>query len=356
MSQLLTMKVKIKPNRFQLHLLKASSLTYIQTINNLVDEMVCEKKATKKTSAHIAADLPSAVKNQCIRDAKSVFQKAKKHQFIKVPILKKPCILWNNQNYRFDEKHIFVPFFVDGKSKRIGIKALFTDKMLDTLSKAKLGTLRITKKMGKWIAQFSVEVSTKEAKGTAVMGVDLGVKVPAVAVTGSGKTQFFGNGRKNRFIRRKFKKKRKRLGRLKKVNAIKTLKDKEQRWMKDQDHKISRGIVDFAIQNNVSIIKLEKLTKIRQTAKTSRKNASNLHNWSFYRLTLFIAYKAKLAGIKVEYVDPKYTSQTCPNCSKRNKAKDRTYQCPCGFSTHRDRVGAMNLRVAPVADGQSLSA
>lgn len=41
--------------------------------------------------------------------------------------------------------------------------------------------------------------------------------------------------------------------------------------MKDQDHKISRGIVNFAIQNNISVIRLEKLTNIRNTAKTSRK-------------------------------------------------------------------------------------
>ena len=47
--------------------------------------------------------------------------------------------------------------------------------------------------------------------------------------------------------------------------------------MKDQDHKISRQIVNFAIENNVSIIRLENLTNIRNTARTSRKNEKNLH-------------------------------------------------------------------------------
>ncbi|WP_328588838.1 transposase [Brevibacillus sp. VP] len=70
----------------------------------------------------------------------------------------------------------------------------------------------------------------------------------------------------------------------------------------------------------------------------------------------FIAYKANMFRIKVEYVNPAYTSQTCPVCSERNKAQDRTYKCTCGFHTHRDRVGAMNIRYAPVIDGNSQSA
>ena len=126
--------------------------------------------------------------------------------------------------------------------------------------------------------------------------------------------------------------------------------------MKDQDHKISRAIINFAIKNNVSVVRLEKLTNIRNTARTSRKNEKNLHSWSFYRLAQFIEYKARLAGVCVEYVDPKYTSQKCPKCHTLNKAKDRSYQCSCGFKTHRDRLGAINIINAPVVDGNSLSA
>lgn len=124
--------------------------------------------------------------------------------------------------------------------------------------------------------------------------------------------------------------------------------------MKDQDHKISRQIVNFAVKNNVSVIRLENLKNIRNTTRTSRKNEKNLHTWSFYRLTHYIEYKANLAGIKVEYVDPAYTSQTCPKCFKRNKAKDRKYTCvECGFEKHRDLVGALNILNAPVINGNS---
>lgn len=140
------------------------------------------------------------------------------------------------------------------------------------------------------------------------------------------------------------------------VKAIRNLNDKEQRYMKDQDHKVSRAVVNFAKENNISVIRLEQLTNIRKTARTSRKNEKNLHNWSFYRLSQFIAYKANLVGIKVELVNPAYTSQTCPKCSAKNKAQDRKYKCKCGFEKHRDLVGAMNIRYAPVIDGKSQSA
>jgi transposase len=77
-----------------------------------------------------------------------------------------------------------------------------------------------------------------------------------------------------------------------------------------------------------------------------------LHTWSFYRLAKYIEYKAKLEGIKVEYVNPQHTSQICPCCGELNKARDRKYVCrSCGFNTHRDRLGAINIISAPGADG-----
>ncbi|GAB2318432.1 RNA-guided endonuclease TnpB family protein [Alkalibacterium sp. s-m-22] len=328
---------------------------YISTINSLVVEMVEERKPTRKTSKDIEAYLPSAVKAQATLDAKSVFKKGKKKKFETVPLLKKPHCVWNNQNYSFDFRYISMPIMIDGKAKKTPIRALMVDKKNRNfdLLKHKLGTLRVTKKSNKWIAQIAVTISTTEKTGTKVMGVDLGLKVPAAAVTDDEQVRFFGNGRRNKYMKRQFRSERKALGERKKLNAIRHSKDKEQRWMKDQDHKVSRQIIDFAKDNHISVIRLEKLANIRQTARTSRKNEKNLHTWSFYRLATFIEYKATLEGIQVEYVNPAHTSQTCPKCTERNKAKDRKYRCSCGFEKHRDIVGAMNIRYAPVVDGHS---
>ncbi|MEC0421269.1 transposase, partial [Bacillus subtilis] len=104
------------------------SQTYISTINTLVSEMVAEKRSTRKSSKDISASLPSAVKNQAIKDAKSVFKKAKKNKFNVVPMLKKPVCIWNNQNYSFDFTHILMPIMIDGKAAKTPIRALLVDK------------------------------------------------------------------------------------------------------------------------------------------------------------------------------------------------------------------------------------
>ena len=344
MSQALTIKVKLNPTQEQTLMLKESSLEYISVINSLVSEMVDNKKTTKKTSASVEAKLNSAVKNQAIKDAKSVFQKVKKSKYKIIPILKKPQIIWNNQNYKIGGDFIEMPFLINGKSKRVSINADLTNRMFHLIDKGKLGTLRITQKNDKWIAQISITLETKEFDNGQAMGIDLGILVPAVAKTESGKVKFFGNGRQNKFYKRKYKSRRRKLGKLKKLSAIKKLNNKEQRYMDDQDHKVSRQIVNFAKSNNVKTIRLECLEGIRNTTKISRKNKGNLHSWSFYRLGQYIQYKANLEGIRVEFVDPKYTSQKCPVCGENHKAKGRTYICgDCGFKTHRDILAACNI-------------
>lgn len=351
--QSITLKIRILPENPTL--LRELAKEYIRVVNSLTENADKEGSFPRATTKNVDCNLPSAVCNQAIRDAKSVFKKIKK--LGRRPILKKPCYYVNNQNYTITGNSVSFPIIANGKVKKTAFKAIITKRdssLLKTVSK--FGLMRIVEKSGKWYAQISVELGTKENNNVNIMGVDLGIKIPAVSVSSNGKTKFYGNGRQNKYIRRKYQARRRKLGKLKKLSAIRKLGNKEQRWMKDQNHKISRQIVNQAIENNVSVIKLEKLSNIRKTARTSRKNAKNLHNWTFYQLQQFIIYKANMVGIKVVEVDPAYTSQVCPQCGTKNKAMDRKYSCKCGFSSHRDRVGAINIMRQPVTDGNSLSA
>ena len=211
--------------------------------------------------------------------------------------------------------------------------------------------LRLKKKRGKWIADVTMthekpEPSTEEG----VMGIDLGIKVPAVVhIPGKG-TRFFGNGRYQRHMRRRFYARRKKLQKAKKTRAVKKSQGKERRWMKEINHKLSRQIVNHAAEQGVGTIKIEALHGIRKgTTSTSRrakalKNNRMKNSWSYYQLSLFITYKAARLGIKVEQVDPAYTSQECPACLALNSAQDRTYVCSdCGWMGHRDAVGAISI-------------
>ena len=233
---------------------------------------------------------------------------------------------------------------------RIRVKALIPPEVYELFQRSNLGTLRITQKRGKLIAQIAYEVTAEICDNSGIMGVDLGIKCPAVSVTDNGKVKFFGNGRKNKRIRRHYAYKRRKLQKKHKLNAVKKLADKEQRVLLDIDHKLSREIVDYAKQNGIKTIKLETLSGIRRTTRKSWKNINerelSVHSWSFYRLQQFIKYKAELADIEVVEVNPAYTSQVCPNCGKLNKARDRNYTCCCGWHGHRDVVGAKNILAA----------
>lgn len=336
-------QLKLLPTKEQTQLLVNTGKEYISLINNLVDYWLGQGKLCKFSSKTIYAELPSAIKNQAIQDARSVYIKACKTHIL--PELKKPVIIVNNQNYQIGPDFVSFPVLINGKSKRIKVKAIVPDPLF--FSQVKLGTLRITKKNKKWIAQVAHEaIEPAPVNSANTMGVDLGILCPAVAVTSTGKVKFFGNGRQNKYIRRYHKKRRQKLGKAKKLNAIRKSENKEQRWMRDIDHKISRAIIQFAQRNHVSTIKLETLTGIRQSTKQSRKNAKNIHTWSFYRLQEFIKYKAKLAGITVVEINPAYTSQRCPVCGNLHKTNTRKYVCPkCHFVGHRDIVGARNILV-----------
>ena len=366
--------VKLYPTEYQAELIKNTMSEYISTVNNIVSDYSNDhskgvkeiknikeiKSISKLTTADVKVNLPSALCNQSIRDAKSIVKKYNKAckkvkevneiKEIKVPVLKKLCCYINNQNFKIQDNYISFPVLINGKSKRIFVKTKMTDRQKLILSSHKLGTMRIVvKNKNTLVAQLVYEIDEideingikKENKN--VMGIDLGIKCPAVSYCTDGSVKFYGNGKKNKYMRRHYANLRKWFQKAKKPTVVKRIKNKEQRVMKDIDHKISREIVNTAKKHKAKVIKLERLENIRSTTRTSRKNNPSLHTWSFYRLAQYIEYKAKLAGIEVEYVNPAYTSQRCPQCGNIHHAKDRKYICECGYHTHRDLLGAINI-------------
>lgn len=158
--------VKLYPTEYQIELTRNTMSEYISTVNNIVSdytnkdngniESVKEikniKSISKLTTADVKAKLPSALCNQCIRDAKSIVKKydkackevekakknkknqkskknknsknvkeveeikeVKKLKEIKVPVLKKLCCYINNQNFKIQDNYISFPVMIDGK-------------------------------------------------------------------------------------------------------------------------------------------------------------------------------------------------------------------------------------------------
>ena len=337
-----TVPVRLYPTPDQVAILQAHCQEYIGTVNVLVQALDSTVLPEGASTKDFTAALPSAVKNQALRDARSVWKRS--FELGVIPVRRRPICQWNNQNWRIEGDTLILPVCQGGQVGQVAIRCSTVEPL------GKPGILRIKHKRGKWMADAAYTLPEPEpTPAQGIMGVDLGVKVPAVVhVIGKG-SRFFGNGREQRAKRRQFDARRKELQQAKKVRAVRKSRGKEARWMRDVNHKLSHALVSHAQAQGVGIIRMEQLAGIRRrTARTSRgakacKNNRLIATWTFHQLAMFIVYKAERAGIAVEWVDPAYSSQTCPACFHRNKATDRRYVCAaCGWTGHRDTVGAIN--------------
>lgn len=71
--------VKIYPTEYQKNLITQTMTEYIDIVNRLVFDAVNGHSIAKTTTADVSANLPSALTNQCIRDAKSIVKKHYKY-------------------------------------------------------------------------------------------------------------------------------------------------------------------------------------------------------------------------------------------------------------------------------------
>ena len=58
--------------------------------------------------------------------------------------------------------------------------------------------------------------------------------------------------------------------------------------------------------------------------------------WSFYQLQQFVTYKAAVAGITVELINPAYTSQTCHLCLQLGSRNQEHFTCLTCGEQHAD--------------------
>jgi IS605 OrfB family transposase len=185
-------------------------------------------------------------------------------------------------------------------------------------------------------------------KASKFMGVDVGMNYLAVASTTDKKQAFF-EGRRIKDIRNRYKGMRRRLqskGTLSARRMLNHLSGKEKRLMRDVNHIVSRRIVEFAKKNGVSVIGVENLNGIRDRTKVGKKQRYHHNSWAFRELQSFIEYKAREAGILMEYADASYTSRTCPRCNhiSKNNRHGLRFRCEaCGYELNADLNAARNI-------------
>ncbi|NWJ47067.1 MAG: IS200/IS605 family element transposase accessory protein TnpB [Chloroflexi bacterium] len=101
------------------------------------------------------------------------------------------------------------------------------------------------------------------------------------------------------------------------------------------------------------MIAMENLTDIRDRVKGRRTQRRAMSNWSFRQIQGFVEYKAKFAGVRVKYVDARYSSQGCSSCGvvdKRSRRNQSEFVCKlCGHSLNADLNAAVNQPIVSIA-------
>jgi IS605 OrfB family transposase len=204
---------------------------------------------------------------------------------------------------------------------------------------------------GKWYLLVSCEVETPEPIDVeGVLGVDLGIVT--LATDSDGET-FSGEHTERR--RQWYQARRQALQKVGTKSAkrhLKRLAGRQRRFQKDTNHHISKRLVAKA-ERTKRVIALEDLSGIHQRARVRGPQQRARHsNWAFSQLRLFISYKAYLAGVRVELIDPAYTSQRCSACGhteRRNRKSQAEFCCVvCDHQLCADYNAALNIEWAAV--------
>ena len=218
----------------------------------------------------------------------------------------------------------------------------------------KLGGAKLIEHGGNWYlhisATKSIEAITTE-QITHVVGIDRGIRFHAVCYDEQGKTTFF-SGSKARTKRNKFAKVRAELqskGTKSAKRVLKRISGRENRWMTDVNHCLSKTLVKKYGKNTLFV--LEDLTGVtfdKHNLKGSSESRYEKRSWAFYQLEQFLTYKANLNHSAVLKVPAQYTSQRCPKCGyidkKNRNHKSHIFRCKCGYCSNDDRIGAMNIQ------------
>ena len=355
-TQTITIKIKILPDEEQSKLLHAFREKYSLACN-YVSEYVYESHVYSKKrlqplfyrDIREKFNLNSQIVCSVFRTVSSKYVSLKSNHMDWTKIQFKPqCELVRNKDYSLTKDNCFSISTLQGRIKVPYINKHF-EKYFDS-DVYKFGTAVLFYKKGKWFLLIPITYEVEGCKEvTNIVGIDRGINFVVTTYDSKGKSKFI-KGRSIKHRRKHFKNLREKLQRKHTAAARRRLKrigKRENRWMNDVNHCISKALIQQNPQNTLFVF--EDLTNIKEASKQICKKERSSHmSWAYYDLEKKLEYKAREKQDAVIKVDPSYTSQRCPICSHTEKSnrnkKKHTFICKsCGYTSNDDRIGAMNL-------------
>jgi len=203
------------------------------------------------------------------------------------------------------------------------------------------------KPKGKWFIHVIYNFPKAEAPGLhsdIVVGVDLGWSVPLYAAINNGYARIGYKkmkplGDRIKHLQKQIKGRRLSIqksgaqdlsastsrsghGRNRILKPIEKLENKIDNAYTTLNHQLSHCVIDFAKNHGAGRIQIEDLRGL----KNELSGTFIGQNWRYKQLQDYIKYKADEEGIKVEEINPCYTSRRCSECGYINKEFDREYR------------------------------
>jgi putative transposase len=131
------------------------------------------------------------------------------------------------------------------------------------------------------------------------------------------------------------------------VAAKKRAQGRAKDRLQDFDHQVSHLAAEHIISHKTGRLVYGDVRgieqKSRQKRRSNRRHRQQLSQWSRGRQERYTNEKTNLKG---DHVPEERSTKTCPKCLTHNHPNGRYYRCKnpeCGFTCHRDAVGAVNI-------------
>lgn len=264
---------------------------------------------------------------------------------------KQNVVVFTNQTVRLKDGFIYFPKITSLKPFKTNVTSF---QQVRIVPMATCYTIEVV---------YEKEEKDLELKKDNVLSIDLGLNNYCATTNNVGLAPFIVNGRIIKSFNHWFNKKKAKLmsyiGDKGTSKRLERLNNYRNFWIEDKNHKISRYIINYCIENNIGKIVIGKNDNWKQNLNLGSKTNQQFVQIPHAKLIQKIEYKAKLVGIEVICTEESYTSKVdhlagekmCKQESYLGKRKKRgLFQSSIGVLLNADINGAIGIGRKVIGD------
>ena len=292
-------------------------------------------------------NLPSKVAEDCYRDALSIykgwFNNPRKGRF---PRAYKPTVwLTPKASYNVDFDKMTVRIASVGELSILGYPRNLKEYMSWRMREARLvikggkAFLKVVFEKGKESVEPRSSIAVDINMGEVVVGKDDKnyVRIP----TRLHEVHHWKSLAEN--LQKKYPRRWKENKRI--LYRVRSFHQKAKKVMEDFARKVGKWVVEIAEDFGANVVKLENLRNlIKNVDKLPKEFRDKLYLMQYRRIQYWIEWQAKKHGMIVKFVNPRYSSVSCPKCGRKmREVSHRWFRCSCGYENDRDVIAITNL-------------